>query len=69
MLRYEWSTTSNNATINDDTDGETTVTISGLSATYGSTTTSTIYVGVEVFDCEGDSDSDTITITYECTGQ
>ncbi len=67
-LRYAWSTTSGYATIHGASEGSTTITISGIPATYGTTSTTTVDVSVEVIDCAGDSDTDTLTITYECTG-
>ena len=45
-----------------------TVAVSGLPATHGTTTTTTIDVAVEVTDCVGSTDTDTLTLTFECTG-
>ena len=67
-LIYAWTTPSAYATLsNDDTDVAT-LAVSGVPATYGTTTTETIDVDLEVRDCEGEIATDTVTITFECTG-
>ena len=63
-----WSITSGTASITDEDTWEPTVTVTGPSATYGSTTTSTVVVELSVTDCMGATGTDTVTLTYECTG-
>ncbi len=67
-MTYAWSASSSYATIADSTAEVTTITVSGLPATYGSTTTEVILVTLQVEDCMGPASTDTMTITVTCTG-
>jgi hypothetical protein len=67
-LIYSWTTPSSVASITSEDSDVATLTVSGVPATYGTTSTETIQVDLEVRDCEGEIDTDTVTFTYECTG-
>ncbi len=69
-LSYAWSVTSgsSHASLTDPGDGSGTVTVGGVSATYGSTTTQAVVLQLTVTDCIGDTDTDTVTLTVQCTG-
>ncbi|MBN1335725.1 MAG: lamin tail domain-containing protein [Deltaproteobacteria bacterium] len=68
LLEYLWTASSSYASIADPTAVTTTVTVSGIPATYGSTTTETILITLDVEDCPHQTGSDEMTITYTCTG-
>ena len=65
-----WTITSGSAsaTITDDDTWEPTVTVTGATPTYGSTSTTTVEVTLEVTDCMGATSTDTVELNYECTG-
>lgn len=63
-----WSITSGSASITDDDTWSPTVTVTGPTATYGSTSTTTIEATLTVEDCMGATNSDTVNLNYECTG-
>ncbi len=69
-LTYSWSITSGSSygSLDDSTAESPTLTMTGLTCTYGSTTTYTMELQVTVTDCPGDSSSDTVSVTYSCTG-
>lgn len=70
-MAYSWTVDDNDgATVSiDDSSSDTPeVTVSGVSATYGSTNTASVIMGLQVTDCYGATDSDTMTIDFSCTG-
>ncbi|MCB9763112.1 MAG: lamin tail domain-containing protein [Alphaproteobacteria bacterium] len=70
-MTYSWSIISNSsyASINSTTSPTPTVTVGGLSATYGSTNSVPVVVQLQVTDCYGvTSATDSVTLTYNCTG-
>ena len=67
-LIYRWTTSSSYGSISGEDTDVASLTVSGIPATYGATTTETLQVDLEVRDCEGEISTDTVTITYECTG-
>ena len=67
-LVYSWTTPSAYASLSNEDTNLPALTIKGVPATYGSTTTETVVVDLEVRDCEGEIVTDTVTITFECTG-
>ncbi|MFH1463311.1 MAG: MopE-related protein [Pseudomonadota bacterium] len=54
--------------VTDDASLATSLVVSGVPATYGSTSTVTVELELTVGDCEGEEDSDTVRIGYACTG-
>jgi hypothetical protein len=68
-LNYAWVVLSSDATATiDDADAETTtLTVSDLAATYG-TTSYEVEVQLGVSDCAEGTDSDTVVFTVDCTG-
>ena len=70
-IDYSWTVISGSsyATIADASAETTSVTLSDIEATYGSTDTYTVEIQLETTDCPGTNDTDLITITYECTGE
>ena len=69
-LIWEWTITSGSsyATLTNEDTGTPSLVVSGVPATYGTTTTEVIEIQLEVLDCEGDSTTDTVDVTFECTG-
>jgi|GEM_PF-749271 len=67
-LIYSWTSPSAYASLSNEDSDVASLTVSGVPATYGTTTTESIDVDLEVRDCEGEISTDTVTITYECTG-
>ena len=70
-MTYSWSITSGSSygSLDSTTSATPTLTVSGVSATYGSDTEQDVIVGLTVTDCYGASSSqDTVTITMTCTG-
>ncbi len=71
-MTYAWSVSdSDGATvsIDDSTSSTPTVTVSGVSAVYGSATTADVDINLAVTDCYGaTSAADSVTLTYSCTG-
>ncbi len=69
-LTYSWTITSGSGygTLDDSTSATPTLTMSGLTCTYGSTTVYTVELSLAATDCPGDSGSDSVTVTYTCTG-
>lgn len=70
-LAYAWSITSGSsyASIADSSADVTTVTVSGVTPSYGSTTTQTVAVNLRVTDCMGAYADDGLSLTVECTGE
>ena len=70
-LSYSWSASSSGsstATFDDSTSSAPTLSVSGVTATYGETNDETITLTLTVTDCYGSSDSDDAIVTYSCTG-
>jgi hypothetical protein len=68
-LTYVWSYASSSFfSIDSSTAQSPTVTISGVTPKYGSTTSVSITFTLSAYDCAGGRDTDTVTIAYECTG-
>jgi len=69
-LTYAWSIISGGtyATLSSATGESTTLTVSGVPATYGSTDTETVLVNLLATDCMGALSPDTVQVTYTCTG-
>lgn len=68
-LTYAWSITSGSyGTLSASTGSAVTLTVSGIPATYGTTTADVTVVTVVVTDCMGASSSDDVAVTYSCTG-
>ena len=71
-MTYAWSVSdADGATvsIDDSTSSTPTVTVSGVGAEYGVTTTSGVVMALAVTDCYGaTSSTDTVTLSFSCTG-
>jgi hypothetical protein len=69
-LVYSWTITSGDtyASLTNEDTASASLVVSGIPAEYGSTSTETIEVQLEVTDCEGESSTDTVTVAYDCTG-
>ena len=70
-MTYSWAITSGSSygSLDSTTSATPTLTVSGVSATYGSDTDQDVVVGLTVTDCYGaDSSQDTVTLTMTCTG-
>ena len=68
-LEYAWTVASGSASLDDESSSAPTATLTGPTATYGSTTTETFEFELTVTDCFGDSSTaDTVMVTYSCTG-
>jgi hypothetical protein len=67
---YSWSAFSGSSyvSISDSTASSTTVTFSGVSATYGATVTQSAVIELLVTDCYGATGGDFVMLTLECTG-
>ncbi|MDP6934548.1 MAG: hypothetical protein QGG40_16615, partial [Myxococcota bacterium] len=68
-MTYSWSVTSGDASIDDDTSMNPEVTVTGITAEYGSTTDTEFELELEVTDCYGDSATDVVVLTVSCTGE
>ncbi|MFZ5476473.1 MAG: PKD domain-containing protein [Myxococcota bacterium] len=68
VLSYVWSTSSTYASIADSSAETTTMTLSSLPASYGSSTAYDVSVRLRVVDCAGGVSEDYLTVTFECTG-
>lgn len=71
-MTYSWSVNDDDgASVSIDDSSSTTpeVTVSGVSATYGSTNTASVIMDLAVTDCYGaTSSADSMTISFSCTG-
>jgi len=72
LLLYSWTITggsgSSYATLSDSTAVAPTLNLTGLTCTYGSTTTYEVDLTLTVTDCPGLTSTDDIVVTYACTG-
>lgn len=69
-LLYTWAVTSGSTygSISATTGSSVTLTISGVTATYGTPNNQTVEVTLTATDCMGAATSDTVAVTYGCTG-
>ncbi len=68
-LTYDWVVTAGTyGTLSSATGESTTLTVSGVPATYGSTLTDTITVTMTATDCMGAASRDDVQAVYTCTG-
>jgi hypothetical protein len=67
-LQYLWTWTGTYASLSDATSATPVLLVSGVPATYGSTTYETVSLSLEVTDCEGEFSTDDVVVAYSCTG-
>ncbi len=70
-MSHSWTASSSGSstpTFDDSSSSAPTLTVSGVTATYGETNDEVVTVTLTVTDCYGTSDSDDVAITYSCTG-
>lgn len=67
-ISYYWWSSSSDVVFSNAYEGQTIVSISGASATYGETTTTTYTIYLTITDCMGATSEDYFTVTYECEG-
>ncbi len=71
-MSYSWEvvdyTTGLTVAITDETSETASLSISGVTPTYGETTSTTVTVMVTATDCMGESSTDQMTVTYTCSG-
>lgn len=68
-MDHAWSVTSGSyGTLSASSGESVTLTVSGVPATYGSTTTETTQVQLVVTDCMGATSTDSVSVAYSCTG-
>ena len=67
---YDWAITSSSsyASIVDEDTSAPTVTVSGVTTTYGSSNSVTVEVTLTVTDCMAAQGTDTVDLTYTCNG-
>ncbi len=71
-MTYVWEVTSYTdgltVALADETSETASLSISGVTPTYGETTSTTVDILVTATDCMGATSTDTMTVTYTCTG-
>jgi hypothetical protein len=69
-LTPQWTLTSGSSygALSDDDVLNTTLLVNSIAATYGSTTTVTMYLQLDVYDCASGSSSTTLAVSCSCTG-
>lgn len=71
-MTYSWSVSDDDGatvSIDDSTSSTPTVSVSAVSATYGSANAADVVIDLQVTDCYGaTSATDSVTLTYTCTG-
>lgn len=67
-LTYSWAVVSGSGTLTDETTSTPTLTQTGPSTEYGSTTSESVTVELTVTDCMGATATDTVTVNFECNG-